>query len=154
MKTTKKQIVMADFVMKGSVEPYSVTSFPIRRPKYASLDPVVVDLRCAEGDLKVWFLGNGYMRIEWNTTFLAGKQGALMMSCIQVEKTGEYDSESDATEEGSDSEKGDEESGSEEEGNAEGDREQGDSKDFDSDSDSDCYCKKYVRFWDGIYGGH
>lgn len=64
VKTTKQQMVVDQFWMKQSAPPGWFTSYPFTRPEYASLDPVIVSLRYTGSDLKIWFLGNGYARME------------------------------------------------------------------------------------------
>jgi len=154
VRTTKQQIVVDQFWMKYSASPGCVTSYPFTRPEYASLEPVIVSLRYTGSDMKIWFLSNGCARIEWNTTFLTGKErgllkaGGLMMSCIEEEEyTNEYDSGSDATEEESDSEEEDEESSSEEEWSDEGDGEESDSEHSGIYGECDNSCEKCTLYW-------
>ena len=146
--------MLDEFWTNGSASPRGATSYPFRRPEYASLEPVIVSLRYTGCDMKTWFLGNGYVRIEWNTTFLTGqlgrkmRAGGLMMSCIQQEDTGEHDSGSDATEE-SDSEEDeedDEHTGSEEEWSNESDS----LYCRNSSNGSECGCERCLRTWDDM----
>jgi hypothetical protein len=86
-----------DTGMERAVKPGLSTIYPFECPKYASLDPVVVRMYnwkksdSAGGECKLWFLGDGYIRLEIDTELYTGRPGKLMWSGIQTDYRQPYD---------------------------------------------------------------
>jgi hypothetical protein len=96
--TANDQLVV-EFAMNSSVKLCETTRYPFTKPEHASLDPVVVELLFHDIPLQIWFLGNGYARIEWYTGYFTDKRSWLMMSCTRERGDDEHGSGGDATEE-------------------------------------------------------
>jgi hypothetical protein len=79
----------ADGGMHRAIQPGLSTVFPSKRPKFASIDPVIIKLYNWKrgdrfrGECGLWFLGEGYIRLEMDTEPFTGKPGKLMWSGIQ-----------------------------------------------------------------------
>ncbi|KAF1842443.1 uncharacterized protein K460DRAFT_185258 [Cucurbitaria berberidis CBS 394.84] len=79
----------ADIMLHADIHPGACTTLPFTRRKFASLDPVLIKLfhwenrTPKQGLWKLWFLGNGFLRLEIDTQPYTGKPGKLMISGIQ-----------------------------------------------------------------------
>jgi hypothetical protein len=84
----------AEIKMFKYVKPGINAVLPFERPKQVDLVPQEIEFRVKErgtyygaghrgGSCKLWFLGNGYLRLEMNVELYTGEPGKLMWSGIQ-----------------------------------------------------------------------
>jgi hypothetical protein len=66
-KPFKKCDMTAELTLISGVAPEVCEILPFRRPEYASLEPIKINVGWRESGLKLWFLGNGMLRLEMDT---------------------------------------------------------------------------------------
>jgi hypothetical protein len=66
----------AEFLLNSTIAPEIVTILDFKRPEYASLEPIELDLWRAGGlKLKLWFLGYDMLRLEMDTSYHTESRG-------------------------------------------------------------------------------